>query len=120
MGVDGRVSDAEARDLIRRLGRMLDRAVTVAGHLAQLVAHEHRGHCTVQGCTPGCREAQALRLEVRLYLLATRAGGLPTVPRATRCVSLPMTRRVRGAAPGRRLPPAPARGRAPRNLEGVV
>lgn len=60
---------ADGRDaLIARLARLLERGMTKAGHLAQIVHQEHRGNCTVQGCTPACLEAQELRRIVQPYL----------------------------------------------------
>lgn len=109
---------SDLRELVRDLGRLLDRATTKSGHLAQVVGQEHRGNCPVRaGCTPACQEAQALRLQVRLYLLETSAGRSPRpVGAARRRRFSPPSRRSR-AVPGRGLLPG-ALGR--RRVGGAV
>lgn len=100
----------DGRDvLIRRLGLLVRRGMTPAGHLAQLVPQEHRGNCTHAACTPACIEARDLLSIVEPYL-ESRADA-PTPARAGRRGILPMSRRPR-AVPRRSLPPAPARGSA--------
>lgn len=47
-------------ELIQRLIFYLDRAMTTAGHLAQVVPWEHRGNCPHDRCTPECIEAREL------------------------------------------------------------
>ena len=59
----------DGRDaLILRLARLVQRGMTGAGHLAQLVPQEHRGNCTHLACTPACLEAGDLLRTVEPYL----------------------------------------------------
>ena len=47
----------ETRALLETAARIVASRMTGAGHLAQVVTQEHRGNCTVRGCTPACVEA---------------------------------------------------------------
>lgn len=98
------------RALLIRLAPIVARAMTEAGHLAQIVTQEHRGNCSVKGCTPDCLEAQQVAVDLRAYLKETRPADSPSAGRAARRAISPMSRRAR-AVPGRVLPPAPGRRR---------
>lgn len=63
----------ETRALIEELVALLARGLTDAGHAAQIVQNEHRGHCTVRGCTPLCQRYGAALDAARAWLEAQPA-----------------------------------------------
>ena len=58
----------DAETLVRRMAPFLRRAMTDAGHLAQVVTQEHRGGCSWRACSPACLEAQAVCMALAEYL----------------------------------------------------
>jgi hypothetical protein len=54
--------------LLKTAALIVASRMTNAGHLAQVVTQEHRGSCTVRGCTPACREAADWLVAVENYL----------------------------------------------------
>lgn len=60
----------DVRALLETAARIVASRMTDAGHLAQVVTQEHRGNCTVRGCTPGCVEAGGWLVAVDELLLA--------------------------------------------------
>lgn len=62
------MSGAQTRALIEELVALLARGLTDAGHAAQIVQNEHRGNCTVRGCTPLCQRYGAALDAARAWL----------------------------------------------------
>lgn len=66
------MSPTRAHELVVRMAPIVARAMTDAGHLAQVVPWEHRGTCRHDACTPDCLAAQQVATDLLEYLKETQ------------------------------------------------